>query len=289
MFSKNMINKSTINYSDQIASLKQKIETADAVLIGAGAGLSTCAGHTYDGKRFLEHFSDFHDKYGINDMYSGGFYPFESLEEYWAWWSRQIYINRYDRVENEVYGDLLELVKDKNYFVITTNVDHLFQDNRFDKKRLFYTQGDYGLWQCSKPCHDKTYDNEKVVQKMYETQKNMRILSELIPKCPVCDSPMAMNLRIDHTFVQDKGWNMAYNRYEQFKKETRDSSVVFLELGVGANTPGIIKYPFQDMTMQNSQATYAVLNLDQYICNYRIEKKSIYIKDDIGVILKHLQ
>lgn len=191
MFSKISTMKSTESYSDNIRRLKAEIMTADAVVVGAGAGLSTSAGLTYDGERFLKYFSDFHKKYGITDMYSGGFYPFETPEEYWAWWSRHIFVNRYDVPVGKPYSDLLALLKDKDYFVITTNVDHQFQKAGFDKKRLFYTQGDYGLWQCSKACHNKTYDNEKSVREMTRQQCDMKIPTWLIPKCPVCGAPTA--------------------------------------------------------------------------------------------------
>ncbi len=205
---------STESCSKQIERLKDEFEKADAILIGVGAGMSTAAGLTYDGERFEKYFSDFHQKYGITDMYSGGFYPYDSLEEFWAWWSRQILVNRYDTVPGKPYTDLLDLVKDKDYFVLTTNVDHQFQLAGFDKKRLFYTQGDYGLFQCSTPCHEKTYDNEEIVRKMVKEQKDMKIPSDLIPKCPVCGKPMTMNLRCDDTFVQDAGWYAAADRYQ---------------------------------------------------------------------------
>ena len=209
MFLKTKTKTYTPGFSDKAETLREKIDGADAVAIGAGAGLSTSAGLTYSGERFEKYFSDFKAKYGIADMYSGGFYPFETLEEYWAWWSRQIYINRYDVSPGKPYTDLLELVKDKDYFVLTTNVDHQFQLAGFDKKRLFYTQGDYGLWQCSKPCHSETYDNEETVRKMIAEQKEMKIPAELIPRCPKCGAPMTMNLRCDDTFVQDEGWYKA--------------------------------------------------------------------------------
>lgn len=237
MFLRNLITTSTESYSEQIDRLKNEIEYADAIVVGAGAGMSTSAGFAYDGERFERNFADFRKKYGFTDMYSGGFYPYQSLEEYWAWWSKHIYVNRYDIEVGKPYADLLELVKDKDYFVLTTNVDHQFQMAGFDKKRLFYTQGDYGLWQCSKSCHDKTYDNEEAVRQMVAEQKNLKIPSKLIPKCPVCGSPMTMNLRCDDSFVQDEGWYMAANRYEDFIRQHNGMHILFLELGVGANTP----------------------------------------------------
>lgn len=288
MFLKTGTKKSTQNYSDNINRLKEKVETADAILIGAGAGVSISAGLTYSGERFDKYFSDFKAKYGITDMYSGGFYPFDTLEEYWAWWSRHIYVNRYDVQPGKPYKDLLELVKDKDYFVLTTNVDHQFQLAGFDKKRLFYTQGDYGLWQCSKPCHNKTYDNEEAVRKMITEQKNMKIPTELIPHCPKCGAPMTMNLRCDDSFVQDEGWYQAAERYDLFLKRHKDLNILFLELGVGSNTPVIIKYPFWRMTAGNKNAMYACINLGEAVCPEEIENQSICIDSDIGTVLEAL-
>ena len=280
--------KYTQNYSYNINRLKEKIETADAILIGAGAGLSTSAGFEYSGERFDRYFSDFKAKYGITDMYSGGFYPYQTLEEYWAWWSRHILINRYDVEIGKPYKDLLTLVKDKDYFVLTTNVDHQFQLAGFDKKRLFYTQGDYGLWQCSDACHNKTYDNKTEVLKMAAEQKNMKIPSELIPKCPVCSAPMTMNLRCDDSFIQDDGWYKAAGQYEDFVRRHKDLNILFLELGVGANTSGIIKYPFWQMTAQNENAVYACINMCMAIAPDEIERQSICIDADIGTVLSEL-
>lgn len=258
-------------------------------MIGAGAGLSASAGMSYSGERFEKYFSDFHKKYGINDMYSGGFYPYDTLEEYWGWWSRHIFINRYDAGVGEPYLNLLELVKDKDYFVLTTNVDHQFQLAGFDKKRLFYTQGDYGLWQCSKACHKKTYDNEEAVRQMVAQQKNMKIPTELIPKCPVCGAPMTMNLRCDDTFVQDDGWYAASHRYNDFLRRYKRLHVLFLELGVGANTPVIIKYPFWQMTAENSKAVYACINYGEAVCPKEIEWQSICIDADIGRVIEDVR
>lgn len=286
MFLRNLITTSTESCSEQINRLKNEIKNADAIVIGAGAGMSTSAGLTYDGERFEKYFSDFHKKYRISDMYSGGFYPYETLEEYWAWWSRHIYINRYDITAGKPYMDLLNIVKDKDYFVLTTNVDHQFQLAGFDKKRLFYTQGDYGLWQCSRACHDKTYDNEETVRLMIKTQKNMKIPSDLIPKCPVCGAPMTMNLRCDNSFVQDKGWYSAASRYEDFIRRHKESHILFLELGVGSNTPVIIKYPFWQMTAKNPKAVYACVNRGEAYCPQQIKKQSICFDMDIAEMLE---
>lgn len=221
-------------------------------------------------------------------MYSGGFYPYETREEYWAWWSRQIFVNRYDQPAGKPFKDLLKLIGDHNYFVITTNVDHQFQLSGFDKKRLFYTQGDYGLWQCSVPCHQKTYDNEETVRNMIAQQKDMRVPSELVPLCPLCGAPMRMNLRTDDKFVEDDGWHAANDRYSDFLRSHLDQHILFLELGVGGNTPVIIKYPFWQMTARNPSAVYACINLDEAVCPRQIEQQSICLENDIGRTLEDL-
>ena len=281
MFSRMKITTSTGNYSDNIKRLKKALAECDAVVIGAGAGLSTSAGFVYNGERFEKHFSDFGKKYGFKDMYSGGFYPYQTKEEFWAYWSRYIYVNRYTDAPKPVYDELFGLVKDKDYFVITTNVDHCFQKAGFDKKRLFYTQGDYGLFQCSVPCHDKTYENEEIIRRMVEEQKDMRIPTELVPKCPVCGKPMTMNLRSDDKFVEDEGWHEAAARYENFLR-TRKGKVLFLELGVGYNTPVIIKYPFWQMTAKDPDATYACINYGEAVTPEEIQDRAICIDGDIG-------
>ena len=274
--------------TDNISRLKQELDSADAVVIGAGAGLSTAAGFTYSGERLNEYFADFVEKYGFKDMYSGGFFPFPTPEERWAYWSRYIFINRYMDVDNGTYKTLFGLVKDKDYFVLTTNVDHQFQKAGFDKQRLFYTQGDYGLWQCSEPCHNKTYDNEAAVRAMFEQQRDMKIPAELVPHCPVCGKPMSMNLRADDTFVEDEGWHRAAERYDRFLAEHEGQHVLFLELGVGMNTPVIIKYPFWRMTFANENAVYACVNFDEAYAPDEIAARSICINGDIRRVLEKL-
>ena len=288
MFSRIWTRRSTETFSVQIERLTRALDEADAVVIGAGAGLSTAAGLTYDGERFERYFGDFAKKYGIRDIYSGGFYPFPTLEEYWAWWSRHILVNRYEDAPKPVYQDLLALVGDKDYFVLTTNVDHCFQKAGFDKKRLFYTQGDYGLFQCSRPCHQATYDNEETVRRMAAEQKDMKVPTELIPRCPKCGRPMTVNLRCDDTFVQDEGWYAAQGRYHDFLRRHQTGKIVYLELGVGMNTPGIIKYPFWQLTAANPQATYVCANLGQAGCPDQIARRSICVDADIGELLAGL-
>ena len=268
--------------------LHKALLAADAIIVGAGAGLSTSAGFTYSGERFERHFADFIRKYGFTDMYSAGFYPFPSEEEHWAYWSRHIYYNRYVPAPKPVYDNLLKLLKDKDYFVITTNVDHQFQKAGFDKKRLFYTQGDYGLFQCAKPCHQKTYDNEELVKRMIAEQMDMRIPTELIPRCPVCGGPMKVNLRADETFVEDEGWHAASERYTEFIRRHKDGKILFLDLGSGGNTPVIFKIPFIRWTMQNPNATYATVNLGEAFTVDQIADRSIVINADIGEILEKL-
>lgn len=273
----------------QIERLSQRLASSDAIVIGAGAGLSTSAGFTYTGERFEHYFPDFIAKYHFPDMYSGGFYPFDTLEEHWAYWSRYIFCNRYLDAPKPVYQELLSLVQDKDYFVLTTNVDHQFQKAGFDKHRLFYTQGDYGLWQCMEPCRQKTYDNEEAVRRMVAEQRDMRIPTELVPRCPVCGKPMTMNLRSDNTFVEDEGWHLAAERYDEFLRRHDGLKVLYLELGVGANTPVIIKYPFWKMTYANQNSTYACINFGEAFAPPEIRGRSICINADIGNVLSRLK
>ena len=304
MFSRMSITKSTGTYSDNIKKLKETLIDADTVVIGAGAGLSTSAGFVYNGERFEKYFFDFAAKYRFADMYSGGFYPYATQEEFWAYWSRYIWVNRYMNAPKPVYEELFQLVKDKDYFVITTNVDHCFQKAGFDKKRLFYTQGDYGLFQCSEPCHSKTYENENRIRDMvlsqgWEIRENnelvlpkgtslkMAVPTELLPVCPVCGKPLTMNLRSDNKFVEDEGWHQAAERYENFLR-TRGGKVLFLELGVGYNTPVIIKYPFWQMTAKNPDATYACINYGEAVCPEQIKVRSICIDGDISTVLQEI-
>ena len=264
------------------------LESADAVVIGAGAGLSTAAGLTYTGERFERYFGDFAQHYGITDMYSGGFYPFPSPEVTWAWWSRHIFYNRYVDPPNPTYQRLRELVDGRDYFVITTNVDHCFQKAGFEKERLFYTQGDYGLWQCSLPCHQETYDNEAQVRRMLEEQRDMAIPSGLVPTCPRCGRPMAMNLRADDTFVEDAGWHAAARRYAKYLEAHEGARMLYLELGVGANTPVIIKYPFWQFTARNPCASYACVNLGEAFCPQEIADRSVCINANVNEVLDAL-
>ncbi len=292
MCSKTATIKSISGYWDNaqvrrsIEKVKKEMENADAVVIGAGAGLSASAGFTYSGKRFEDNFADFIEKYGFQDMYSAGFHPYGTLEEHWAYWSRYIFINRYQNAPKPVYNDLYSLVQGKDYFVLTTNVDHCFQKAGFDKQRLFYTQGDYGLWQCGEPCHNRTYDNESAIKKMVAEQENMRIPPGLIPHCPVCGAPMTMNLRADSAFVEDSGWHTAARRYQDFIRRHKGLGILYLELGVGGNTPVIIKYPFWQMTAANPKAVYACINYGEAYVPEEIAERSICINADIGEILK---
>ena len=293
------------SYSGQMDRLREALDNADAVVIGAGAGLSASAGFVYTGERFERYFHDFAEKYPFRDMYSGGFHPYDTPEEHWAYWSRYIYINRYMDAPKPVYHKLYDLVKDKDYFVLTTNVDHCFQKAGFDKHRLFYTQGDYGLFQCSRPCHQNTYDNEAVIREMVEAQgyvmdtdgtltlpedasPEMRVPSDLVPHCTKCKEPMTMNLRADHTFVEDEGWHLASERYAEFLRRHRNMKVLFLEAGVGFNTPGIIKYSFWQMTAANPEATYACVNLGEACAPAEIRDRSICINADIGKVFEQL-
>ena len=294
-----------VSYEEQVRKLKEKMQNAEAIVLGAGSGLSTAAGLSYSGERFQKYFFDFVKKYPIRDIYSGGFFPFESPEEFWAWWSRHIYFNRYVDAPSDVYGNLKKIVDGKDYFVLTTNVDHQFQRAGFTKERLFYTQGDYGLFQSSRPTVAKTYDNQETVEKMLEVQGfvrddagifqlpedkklKMSIPTELIPICPDDGLPMAMNLRVDENFVEDAGWKMAAKRYQDFLHSHKGKHVLYWELGVGMNTPVIIKFPFWRYTEENPNAYYACLNLGEAGCSREISERSICLNADIGQVLRDL-
>lgn len=274
--------------SEAYDRLKCALEEAEAVLVGAGAGLSAAAGFVYTGTRFHKYFQDFIERYHFQDMYSGGFYPFPSLEEHWAYWSRYIYINRYQEPPKPVYNELYELIKKKDYFVLTTNVDHCFQRAGFDKARLFYTQGDFGLWQCSEPCHMRTYDNEEGIRQMVRSQKDMRVLPELVPYCPKCGRPMGMNLRADQTFVEDEGWHLACRRYEAFLEEHRQRRLLLVELGCGMNTPGIIKLPFWKMVLKNKGCQYISINKGEAWVPEEIQERSVCMNEDIAKVMENL-
>lgn len=291
----------------EIDKLARALDQADAVIVGAGAGLSTAAGLVYTGARFDRWFSDFAAVYGMRDMYSGGFFPFDTFEEHWAYWSRYVWCNRYESEPeaDALYARVLDLIRNHDYFVLTTNVDHRFQLAGIDRRRLFYTQGDYGLFQCSEPCHSATYDNETQIRSMLEAQgwridddghahlpegvASVRTVpSALVPHCPVCGRPMAMNLRSDGTFVEDEGWHRAASRYDDFRRRHEGLRTLYLELGVGWNTPGIVKVPFWEAVGKNPHATYACLNLSDASCPTEIADRSILINRDIAATLEAL-
>ena len=288
MYFSRLTRQSTQNFSTRIDKLRAALAEADAVVVGAGAGLSTAAGYTYSGPRFSRLFGDFTAPYGFSDMYSGGFYPYDTLEEHWAFWSRYVMCNRYEPIPGRVYQQLLDRLRDRDYFVLTTNVDHCFQRAGFDKQRLFYTQGDYGLFQCSRPCCQETWDNEDVIRAMVDQQSDLRIPSELVPHCPHCGAPATMNLRSDGTFVEDEGWHKAAARYSEFLRRHEGMRTLYLEIGVGGNTPGIIKYPFWQMTAANPRATYACVNLGEACAPRELERQSILIDASADEVVAQL-
>lgn len=278
----------TDKMDSQIAEFGQVLHEASAIVVGAGAGLSTSAGMEYTGPRFEENFADFIAAYGFTDMYSAGFYHFPSPREHWAYWSRYVHLNRYTNPPRDTYQVLLNLLDGRDYFVLTTNVDHQFQLAGVDRQRLFYTQGDFGLFQCSVPCHAQTYDNRETIREMVTRQVNRQVPVQLLPKCPRCGAPMSMNLRADHTFVEDEGWHVAAGRYRDFLGRHRRGKVLFLELGVGANTPGIIKYPFWRFTADNPQARYICINAGQALAHREIRERSLAINADIDTVLRQV-
>lgn len=276
------------DFQKRISEFKCLFNEAKYVLIGAGAGLSTAVGFEYSGEFFHKYFADFIAKYHFTDMYSAGFYPFETEEEKWAYWSRYVYVNRYKAKANPLYTKLHDFVKHKDYFVLTTNVDHQFQLAGFDKSRLFYMQGDYGLLQCSVPCHNKTYDNEQLILKMVREQKDYRVPTQLIPKCPVCGRNMEMNLRADDRFVQDDGWYQHAELYQEFLEKTKGPKLLLIEIGIGFNTPAIIRYPFEKMTYLSKDTHLVRINKDYPIYPQELVGKAISFDEDIDIILDEI-
>lgn len=273
-------------FVQRLDKAKKAIDEADYIIIGAGAGLSTAAGIEYTGERFERYFKDFIDEYGFTDMYSSGFYPFKSQEEKWAYWALHVFANRYDVGKTDVYQKLLKLVEDKEYFVLTTNVEHQFWINGFEDERIFATQGDYGLLQCEKGCHDKLYPNRDQVFEWVEKTEDFKIPSEMVPKCPVCGGEMDLNLRKDNYFVEDAKWHEMNDNYSNFLNKI-DGKFVFLEIGVGFNTPGIIRYPFEQMTYNNDDATLIRLNLDYPQAIPENKDKTISFDENVEEILDY--
>ena len=272
-------------YEDQIDRAAKNIRNTDCVIIGAGAGASTAAGIQYGGKRFTDNFAEFIKKYGeyyMTDMYAAGFYPYPSEEAKWGYWSKHALMNRFDPPALPLYTELYDLVKNKEYFVLTTNVDHQFYKAGFDEKRIFATQGDYGKIQCQKACHPKTYDAKDLFRKMDKARRDCLIPSELVPKCPVCGGNMAMNLRCDNYFVEDEAWHEAADRYAGFLEQNKDKKVVLLELGVGFNTPIIIRFPFEKMVRENSSYSLIRMNMDEAVVPESFGKRAIGIGGDMA-------
>lgn len=272
-------------YEDQIDRAAKNIRNTDCVIIGAGAGASTAAGIQYGGKRFTDNFAEFIKKYGeyyMTDMYAAGFYPYPSEEAKWGYWSKHALMNRFDPPALPLYTELYDIVKNKEYFVLTTNVDHQFYKAGFDEKRIFATQGDYGKIQCQKACHPKTYDAKDLFRKMDKARRDCLIPSELVPKCPVCGGNMAMNLRCDNDFVEDEAWHEAADRYAGFLEQNKDKKVVLLELGVGFNTPIIIRFPFEKMVRENSSYSLIRLNMDEAVVPESFGKRAIGIGGDMA-------
>ena len=276
----------TENFSEEIEELRGWIEGSDRILVGAGAGLSAAAGMMGTGTRYEEAFPDFIAKYHDPSMYAAGFREYSCPEEKWAYWSRAIMMDRYEFEDNGTYAALRDLLKNRDYFVLTTNVDHCFQRFGLDKTRLFYTQGDYGLWQCARPCCRETFDNESAVRRMYAEQRDMRIPSELVPRCPRCGGPVTMNLRVDDRFVQDERWYRAAESYAGFAERAMDRRTLYLELGVGYNTPGIIKFPFQSMAHDNPDGRYAAVSIGSADVPSFLRDRGIGIDADIRSVLE---
>lgn len=275
-------------FEERIEEFKNALESAEAVVIGAGAGFSDAAGIKYVGKRFTDNFQDFIKKYNMEDLYTSSFYPFKTQEERWAYWAKHVSLNRFETPATNLYTDLFDLVRDKNYFIITTNVEHQFWKANFPNEKIFATQGDYGYIQCAKGCHNKLYDNDSLVANMISATKDCKIPSSLVPKCPVCGGEMDINIRKDRYFVQDEDWDIAYNNYEKFIENNENKKIVFIELGVGYNTPGIIRYPFEQMTNKNDKAVLIRLNKDYPQGPIENKSKTISFTEDMMEVIERL-
>lgn len=274
---------------NNINKIKKWIDECDAIIVGAGAGLSEASGVHYSGEKFNKDFKDFIKKYKFTDLYTSSFYPFKTEEEKWAYWSKHIYFSYYENKENKLYKELFKLVKNKKYFVITTNTDGLFINNGFDKNKVFEVQGSYSKLQCSIPCHNTLYYNEETIMKMIKNiDSDLKIPSSLVPKCPVCHENMSVNLRCDDTFVEDENWEKLNNNYNKFMKDNLDKKVLFLEFGVGFNTPGIIRFPFENLVYNYDNFKLIRFNDKYYKVPSEIKDRSISVKDDISKVIKEL-
>jgi NAD-dependent SIR2 family protein deacetylase len=275
--------------SSRIARLRELLNDADAILIGAGAGFSSAAGLEYSGSRFTNNFSDFIAKYGVQDMYSATFYDYPSEEERWAYWARHVLVNRYGLDGIELHRTLYELVADKPHFVITTNVDAIFAKAGFEDERIFAVQGDYGLNQCSVGCHDTLYPNEDLVRKMVAETRDCKVPTALVPSCPVCGGTMDVHVHKDQYFVQGAKWEQACDRYNEFVEQAlRNGSLLLWEFGVGYNTPGIIRYPFERIAARYRNANLVRMNRD-YPETELLKERYLPFTEDISMILNHLK
>ena len=276
-------------YNLRILKAKQAIKQADYIIIGAGSGLSTAAGLLYNGEKFEKDFKEFIEKYHFDNLYSASFYEFKTQEEKWAFFAKMIKLNRYNKKPLKLYQELYEIVRNKEYFVLSTNVDGQFYNSGFDKEKVFEVQGDYEYLQCENACNNKLYNNEKLVERWLRNTKDCKIPSNLVMKCPVCGGNMDMNLRKDANFVQDENWYKASNNYKKFLDRIKNKNMVLLEIGVGFNTPGIIRFPFEQMTANNEQTTLIRINKDYPLPMLEIKSKTISFDEDTNKIIEDLK
>lgn len=276
-------------YSSRILQAKQAIKQADYIIIGAGSGLSTAAGLLYSGEKFEKDFREFIEKYHFDNLYSASFYEFKTQEEKWAFFAKMIKLNRYNEKPLKLYQELYEIVKNKEYFVLSTNVDGQFYNSGFDKDKIFEVQGDYSYLQCENACHNKLYNNKELVEKWLRNTKNCKIPSDLVMKCPVCGGNMDMNLRKDANFVQDENWYRQSEKYEDFLSRSKGKNVVLLEIGVGFNTPGIIRFPFERMTAISEKTTLIRINKDYPNPMLEIKNKTNSFDEDTNKIIEDLK
>lgn len=273
-------------YKKEIAILLEKIEQSDAICIGAAAGMSTASGqrHHYESdSNFKKYFSEFEKKYGFQGTFNGFYYPYKTAEERGAFMITALKL-QFDLPVGETYENLYELVKNKNYFVVTTNQDMQFH-HLFPDEKVGTIQGDNAYFQCRRPCHDGLYSSREIVERLYEKIKDCKIPSELIPRCPKCGGELEPWVR-GYTFLEGKKYKEQYKKWEDFLHNNLHKKILFLELGVGRMTPMFIREPFWNFTDQLPQAYYVAVNPKDACMPEELEGKGTIIYEDIAAVLR---
>ena len=278
------LNQTTTTEAEQLAAL---IQESDAIVVGIGAGMSAADGFLYIGERFEHAFPDFIEKYQLLDMLQASLYDFEDWEEYWAFQSRFVALNYLDQPLGASYVYLRELLAQKPHHIITTNADNAFAIAGYDSNNVFHIQGEYALWQCSNHCHQQTYRDDAKIRQMIAEQTNMRIPSELIPRCPKCNAPFEINKRNEEKgMVEDADFHAQAKRYHAFLDAHSKGKVLYLEIGVGHTTPQFIKHPFQQRVAENPDALFVTLNHKHYRIPLAIRPQTVQFTGHIAELIQ---